>query len=1021
MKPYVSLCMIVKNEEKVLERCLSSVKDIIDEIIVVDTGSTDQTVEIASRYVSEVYHFEWNDSFADARNYAQSKANGEWILVMDADEYVDSSNLHDAIQELRSLKDNFNACEVRVYNFTGNYGESIVQNHSIRLFKNEPSIGYNRSVHEQVTNKDGDLMIKPIGLILYHSGYLNNVVGNKNKNERNTKLIEKEIKLSGQTGFDYFNLGNELFSQGAKEKALEAYVNAYQKKPEFHYSWVSFCVIQIINCLYELHRYQDALNVITDAEKIYSKSPDFKCFKAIIFVAQKRFDDAIIELEYLLDNKDNFTNIVTSVDFLEYRPHQMLGSIFKEKGDFEKAVFHLVKAINLNQFCYRSLLNLMEILIDKSTNEEIDSFLEQNGFVNNSKDTIKFARVFTILAESEMARKYINKLEEGSLIKKGYDLKLSLFEGNGDYLTSFFENETLEELNSIIKSGSIDINDLILFCFAYQNDNRISLLLSTLLSEEKEKQLLNYLVLDSTPTSEVVKEGFLLLLEKALQMRQYQLFKKLTLKAGIFKDIALQIGHILFRFKYQKEAMNYYEKVDPNVYDDKAFINIIEFYKNQNNYKLASEWIIVAISFGKTDYRFFEYALEFHLEAKETYSWDINQIANIAFQQYPGSQKLIYLNNQVQNNLFNSNTVPSYVVGFFIETTYHYYVYESIIDELVNSGVKCHLVLNDNLNTDMEYMFNDLVKFVENIERQDIEAYTLTTVKDNDFVYDCMVSCYYSKHLQGLAKKQVRAMYGLLAKEYWDFSWWNVFYDKILCYSEYDYSRLNINNNSVIVGAPKFDKWFRDEISNNSDIRNKFQLDNKKQTILYAPTYGHLSSIDEWIEEINALQDHFNVIIKLHNGTAFRESEEQRREIINQKFSNITSDPADLFPLFKISDFVITDTSGIIFDAMMADKNILLLNHSNTGMVTEEYCEKFIRDIIVNIDKDKNIVEYLFNDSLFEEQNHKVSKAIRDLYTLRDGLSGKRAAQEILNLLSNRKCEEIDILLLSLRKRIFEM
>jgi len=231
MKPFVSLCMIVKNEEKVLERCLSSVKDVIDEIIVVDTGSTDKTKEIAAKYVNHVYHYDWNDSFADARNFAQSKATGEWILVMDADEYVDSSNLESAIQELKSFEiETFDACEVKVFNFTGNYGETIVQNHSVRIFRNLPTIGYSRSVHEQVTRTDGELRIKSLGLILYHSGYLNNVVGTKKKNERNTKLIEKQMSITGQSGFDYFNLGNELLSQGLTEKALESYIKAYQKK-----------------------------------------------------------------------------------------------------------------------------------------------------------------------------------------------------------------------------------------------------------------------------------------------------------------------------------------------------------------------------------------------------------------------------------------------------------------------------------------------------------------------------------------------------------------------------------------------------------------------------------------------------------------------------------------------------------------------------------------------------------------------------------------------------------------------
>ena len=81
----ISLCMIVKNEEKVLARCLDSIYDLMDEIIIVDTGSTDQTREIAKKYTDKIYDFTWTGSFADARNFSFSKAECEYIYTADAD------------------------------------------------------------------------------------------------------------------------------------------------------------------------------------------------------------------------------------------------------------------------------------------------------------------------------------------------------------------------------------------------------------------------------------------------------------------------------------------------------------------------------------------------------------------------------------------------------------------------------------------------------------------------------------------------------------------------------------------------------------------------------------------------------------------------------------------------------------------------------------------------------------------------------------------------------------------------
>ena len=90
----ISLCMIVKNEEKVLERCLTPLKDLMDEIIIVDTGSKDRTKEIAARFTDKIYDFEWTGNFSDARNFSFSKATKDYIYCADADEVMDAENVH---------------------------------------------------------------------------------------------------------------------------------------------------------------------------------------------------------------------------------------------------------------------------------------------------------------------------------------------------------------------------------------------------------------------------------------------------------------------------------------------------------------------------------------------------------------------------------------------------------------------------------------------------------------------------------------------------------------------------------------------------------------------------------------------------------------------------------------------------------------------------------------------------------------------------------------------------------------
>ncbi|MBU3570723.1 glycosyltransferase [Priestia aryabhattai] len=1013
MKPYISLCMIVKDEEKVLERCLSSVRGIVDEIIIVDTGSTDKTKEIALKYVKEVFNFKWNNNFGEARNFAQSKAHGEWVLILDADEYVDSNNLKSTLEELKNNESNVDAYEVKIYNFTGSYGEKIIQHKSIRLHKNSASIYHSRAIHEQVKKIDSELITNSSSLIIYHSGYLTSTVQEKNKSIRNTALLRKEMDNSSNTAFDYFNLGNEYLGLGNTEEALKSYITAYQKKSDFKYSWVSFCIIQIINCLISLKRYNEALDVIQDAKMLYPQSADFICLEANIYIHQNRLKDAISSLNEILNNPDIYQNSITSIDFNEYYPHQMLGDIYKEQGLYKESVFHLTKAFNINAHCVKSIHQLMDILVAQCTTLEIEEFIENNGFIKTDKDLFKFIRIFISLCHPTLALKYINQIsEKNHLVKKGFQIKLHMIYNNKDRADLLLAKSTLKELGIMISNGCFDFYDLVLFSLNNQNKQLITLL-SQLIDSEEEQKLLSLLL--NNDVSIFAEKSYIRLLDKALQYKKIELFKVLLPNTISLDDNYLKIGHLLFMDNYKHEGLAIYEKIKIIDYDAKAFANILDYYLEKEDYECAVEWILKSINHNQADFKIFESAIKLHLNYGNALSWDITSIIELGCKLFPGSQELRKLISSIENE------ASGFYVGFFVETSFHYYVYESIINELVKQGVNCHLVINDNFEHDQETieMYQDLVIFIENLDRNDIEANTISVIKANNFKYDCLVSPYYSIWLDGIADRHVRAVYGLLAKEFWNYSWWNVFYDKILCYSEYDYSRLNIFNSGVIIGNPKFDDWFKRDSINLTSIEEKFNLQKERTTILYAPTYGHLSSIDAWIEEINQLQAEYNVIVKLHHGTALRESEKERREYIESHFENISASAGDLFPLFELADFVITDNSSMIFESMLAEKDILLLNSQYQVPIEEHSGEQRLRENIVNINIGSNIKEYLMDTELFNKQKIKIKEIIGCVYKLKDGESGLRAANEIIRLMESKE-EKQNKFLHSIRHQLFQ-
>lgn len=147
----ISLCMIVKNEEKVLARCLDSVADLVDEMIIVDTGSSDATKEIASRYTDQVYDFAWQDDFAAARNFSFSKATKDYIYVPDADEVLDEEN-REAFRQLKQVLLPEVEIVQMLYHTVTEYNTVLNAEKEYRpkLFKRERSFTWIDPVHETV-------------------------------------------------------------------------------------------------------------------------------------------------------------------------------------------------------------------------------------------------------------------------------------------------------------------------------------------------------------------------------------------------------------------------------------------------------------------------------------------------------------------------------------------------------------------------------------------------------------------------------------------------------------------------------------------------------------------------------------------------------------------------------------------------------------------------------------------------------------------------------------------------------
>jgi tetratricopeptide (TPR) repeat protein len=217
----VSLCMIVKNEEENLAACLRSAADLVTEIIVVDTGSTDRTKEIAAQFSARVFDFAWVDDFGAARNECLRQATGDWIFWLDADEWLDDANRHRLRALLARLHDKKAAYLMKQWSCPDATTGSVVMVDHVRLFPHHPDIRWEYRIHEQILpsiNRQGG-KVHATDVIIHHGGYQDSVLRQR-KLERNLKLLHQEEQQQPNDPFTLFNLGTAYLDQGRTAEAL---------------------------------------------------------------------------------------------------------------------------------------------------------------------------------------------------------------------------------------------------------------------------------------------------------------------------------------------------------------------------------------------------------------------------------------------------------------------------------------------------------------------------------------------------------------------------------------------------------------------------------------------------------------------------------------------------------------------------------------------------------------------------------------------------------------------------------
>ncbi len=362
----LSVCLVVKNEARYLAKCLESVSNAADEIIVVDTGSTDESLEIAGKYTDMAYSVKWRDDFSKVRNYALNKAKGEWILFLDGDEELTP----ESVPVIKGVieQGECEGCLIKVLNYYNAGGRvEVAPDVIFRLFRNKKEYRYSGAIHEQIC--DNILMANPGARInimedicVIHYGYLPEEVVSKNKSERNTKLLLKAVKKNPNNLLDHFHLGVEYFRVNKLDKALQEFLFVFDKV-DVQAVYAPKLMRYITKCHYLLGDLGEALHFIENVwVKYYPDQGDIFFLKGIICKDLKLYFEAFEAFNaclHLPPQPSHYANL-----YCQYKDkifHQ-LGEIAEYYTDKEQALRYYIDALRENPSNTPSLARIVAIL-----------------------------------------------------------------------------------------------------------------------------------------------------------------------------------------------------------------------------------------------------------------------------------------------------------------------------------------------------------------------------------------------------------------------------------------------------------------------------------------------------------------------------------------------------------------------------------------------------------------------------------------------------------------------------------
>ncbi|MFL0197096.1 glycosyltransferase [Clostridium sp. WILCCON 0269] len=461
----LSICMMVKNEEKNLDMCLDSLKTIMNkvssELVIVDTGSEDNTVRIARKYTKKTYFHKWNNDFSSMRNITINYAKGEWILIIDADEFIEDCS--EILVFLNSKYINeYNCCNLYVKSIMNEKENEYVVSPSPRMFRNDGYFHYEGKIHNTPVFKRP---ILTLNTTLIHTGYIvtDNELMNK-KFERTSNILKNELEKNPDNIYYGYQLSVSYSMHKDFKEALEQIEKTYEilskrksEKTEYIYIYYQLAMCNLM--LDSVESYQKAEKYCLEGLENEDEHIDLYFCLGKTYMFMDRYEDAIKQYLKYMDLVDNYENLrirynglieVYTISRKEEVYHDISYAYYK-LCDYKNCIDYANK-INGEKYLKMISRAAITAFIEETNFNGLKEFYNRILEVSEKNDILDFLSIlenFILKLEKEKYKKYIDCFSEGNDTYCYLNKIRKMYEGNeysyGNLITQFTDEFTLAD------------------------------------------------------------------------------------------------------------------------------------------------------------------------------------------------------------------------------------------------------------------------------------------------------------------------------------------------------------------------------------------------------------------------------------------------------------------------------------------------------------------------------------------------------------------------------------------------